>query len=111
MVTVATNSTGMIVMFSEGGSPTPPPGGNAFALTDVQYQTLKALDATPNGGITFDGTNFAALPFVPPVQLDMSNINNLDKLTKAIGLTIASLTGHTPAEVVAAFKTAWNSLP
>lgn len=47
----------------------------------------------------------------PPAPIDLSDLDNLEKTIKAIGLTIAALTGKTPAQVKAAFKTAWQSLP
>jgi len=53
------------------------------------------------------------LAFVPPVVpvVDISNIDNLPKYVRAIGLMIANFTGKTPAQVKAAFLAAYNSLP
>jgi len=97
-------------MESETASPTPPPGGTLYALTPAQRAAFLTLSAMPNGGITFDGATFSALPFIPPIPFDYSNFDNLDKSLKAIGLVIANFTGKTPAQVKAAFLIAYQSL-
>ena len=108
---IVTNSASLIVMSSDSGFPTPPAGGRLFTLTQDQAQTLTALSAQPNGGISFDGAAFTTVPYVAPTPFDFSNIDNLDKTFRAIGLMIANFTGKTPAQVKQAYLNAWNALP
>lgn len=49
-------------------------------------------------------------PPPPPPPFDFSNLDNLDKTLKAMGLVIANFTGKTPAQTKAAFLTAYQSL-
>lgn len=62
---------------------------------------------------TLDSTTAEVAAFFLPLSVppDMSNIDNLPKAIRAIGLMIANFTGKTPAQVKAAFLTAYNSLP
>lgn len=52
-----------------------------------------------------------AAPIIVPTPPDMSVFENIPKSTKALGLALAVLTGKTPAQVLAAYRTAWDSLP
>jgi hypothetical protein len=108
---IVTNASGLIVMVSENASPTPPDGGALYTLTNAQRMTLVAMAQQPNGGITFDGTTFAALPLVPSPVIDLSEADNLDKVLKAILYAAGGMAGKTPAQTRAAFKTAWQALP
>ena len=112
VVNIATNSTGLIVMGSDTASPTPPAGGTLYTLTENQRLALQTIVSAPNGGITFDGTTFAALPFVPPVFPDPSDANNLPQALKAVLIASAILSGKPQPAVAgrAAFLTAWQSL-
>lgn len=47
----------------------------------------------------------------PPPPLDISDINNLDKALKALGLLIAQYTGKTPAQVRTDFMAIYRGLP
>lgn len=60
---ICTDVDGNVVMYSTG-SPEPPLGGSLYVLTDEQDAQYRALAAQPNGGMTFDGESFTALP--PP---------------------------------------------
>jgi hypothetical protein len=108
---IATDSTGLIVMASDGGTPTPPPGGTLYTLTNAQKIVLVELAQQPNGGISFDGTTFTALPFVAPPAIDPSNADHLEKALKAILYASGGMAGKTPAQSRSAFKTAWEALP
>ena len=108
---IVTNASGQIVMVSESASPTPPDGGALYTLTNAQRTTLVALSQQPNGGITFDGETFAALPFVPLPVVDLSDAETLEKAMKAILYAAGGMAGKTPAQSRAAFKTAWQALP
>jgi hypothetical protein len=60
----------------------------------------QAIDA----GVTIE----AADPLLPPT--DYSDINNLDKTIKAIGLTIAEVSGKTPIQIRDIFKAKYETL-
>lgn len=45
----------------------------------------------------------------PPI--DFSDVDNVEKALKALGLVCAAWNGKTPAQLKTAFKTAWDSLP
>lgn len=45
----------------------------------------------------------------PPI--DRSDMDNIEKSLKALGLVMASWNAKTPAQLKAAFKAAWDSLP
>lgn len=47
----------------------------------------------------------------PRPPIDFSNVDNVEKALKALGLVIAAWNGKTPAQLKDAFKTAWDSLP
>jgi hypothetical protein len=46
-----------------------------------------------------------------PLPIDLSDLDNLDKVIKAIGLTIAQVTNTPVATVKQIFKTKYQSLP
>lgn len=108
---IIVNGGGKIIMWSENASPTPGAGQTLVALTDDQAVTLRHLEDTPNGGLQYDAVNgITALPFAAPVLPDLSNIDNLDRTFRALGLMISNFTGKTPAQVKQAFTTAYNSI-
>lgn len=47
----------------------------------------------------------------PKPPIDFSDVDNVEKALKALGLVTAAWNGKTPAQLKAAFKTAWDSLP
>ena len=47
----------------------------------------------------------------PRAPIDFSNVDNVEKALKALGLVCAVWNGKTPAQLKAAFKTSWDSLP
>ncbi len=114
---IVTDSTTLVVMVSENASPTPPAGGQLFALTNGQRAAYLAIAATPNGGIRYDGANFTALPVVPPVPFDF---DSADKALKALGLMLrdytngllaGTYTNKSIAQEKADFLAKYNSLP
>jgi len=50
-----------------------------------------------------------AKPKPPPI--DFSDVDNIEKSLKALGLVCAPWNGKTPTQLKASFKTAWESLP
>lgn len=46
-----------------------------------------------------------------PTPPDMADVDNLEKGLKALGLVMAQWAGKTPAQLKAAFKAAWETLP
>jgi hypothetical protein len=48
---------------------------------------------------------------LPPAPIDFSDVDNVEKALKALGLVVAAWNGKTPAQLKAAFKTAWDQLP
>lgn len=47
----------------------------------------------------------------PRPPIDFSNVDKVEKALKALGLVVAAWNSKTPAQLKAAFKTAWDSLP
>ena len=47
----------------------------------------------------------------PKPPIDISNVDNIEKALKALGLVCAAWNDKTPAQLKAAFKTAWDALP
>ena len=47
----------------------------------------------------------------PKPSIDFSDVDNVEKALKALGLVVAAWNGKTPAQLKAAFKTAWEGLP
>ena len=43
--------------------------------------------------------------------IDFSDVDNVEKSLKALGLVVATWNGKTPAQLKTAFKAAWDSLP
>jgi hypothetical protein len=109
--TICTDATGLVFMIGDNSFPEPPDGGSRYVLAPSQVAAYRALASSQNGGITFDGTTFAALPFVPPPAIDPSNSDNLNKQLKAILLAAAGMAGKTPAQAKQAFLAAWQALP
>ena len=46
-----------------------------------------------------------------PAPVDLADVDNVEKALKALGLVVATWTNHSPAQLKAAFRQAWNSLP
>jgi hypothetical protein len=107
---ICTNASGLVVMASERATPTPPAGGTLYQLDDTQGQSYLALAVQPNGGITYISGAFAALPYVAPVPVDYSNMDNCVQAVKAVMAVMAVWTGHTMPQAKAAFATAWNQV-
>ena len=49
-------------------------------------------------------------PDPPPPPTDQTDIDNLERAVKALGLVTATWAGKTPAQLKAAFRTAWGAL-
>lgn len=47
----------------------------------------------------------------PPPPIDLSDVDNLEKAVKALGLVVAQWNGKTVPQLKSAFKAAWESLP
>jgi hypothetical protein len=47
----------------------------------------------------------------PPAPVDFSDVDNVEKAIKALGLVVAQWANKTPAQLKTAFKAAWESLP
>lgn len=82
---VVRNSDNVIVMFSSG-LPEPGEGNRLIELNDAQWAEYEAVSAVRNGGVTFDGTSFVALPPPPPPPPPTAQ----DKLAAA-GLSVDEL--------------------
>lgn len=63
---VIRNSDNVIVMFSEDGKPEASDTQTAIDLSDDQADAFRAALSQPNGGVTFDGESFVALPATAP---------------------------------------------
>lgn len=63
---ITRNSDNVVVMFSDEGQPSAAADQTARDLTDGQREEFISLSRQANGGITFDGTTFAALPVPAP---------------------------------------------
>ena len=72
-----------------------------LAWVDVPDDTIAGFD-------TWDGAQ--VVKWVPPSPIDISNIDNLSRIMKALGLLVAQYAGKTPAQVKADFKTIFDSL-
>jgi hypothetical protein len=118
--TICTNAAGLVVMVSDG-LPTPPAGGARHVLTAPQEAAMAALNSSPHDGLTFVGGVFAARPYVPPPgPPDLSNIDNLDRAFRAMGLLLRDYTNalqagtHTQktiAQLKQDFAQKYNNLP
>jgi hypothetical protein len=47
----------------------------------------------------------------PPPPIDLSDLDNLEKAIKALGLVIADVSGRTPLQIKTLFKQKYDSLP
>ena len=78
------------------GASIPPSDDN---MDWVRYQEWLAAGNTPQAAD------------LDPVPLDQSDLANIQKHIKAAVLAAALMSGKTPAQAKAAFKTVWDSLP
>lgn len=63
---IVRNDDNAVLMYSEDGKPEADDTQTAIDLSDDQADALRAVLSQPNGGVTFDGTTFTALPEPPP---------------------------------------------
>lgn len=82
---IVRNSDNIVIMFSNG-TPEPGDGCRLVMLDDVQQTEFEALMDQSNGGVTFDGEIFTALPPPPPP----APLTPQQKL-EAAGLTVDEL--------------------
>jgi len=47
----------------------------------------------------------------PQPPIDFSDVDNVEKGLRSLGLVMATWSAKTPAQLKTAFRTAWNSLP
>jgi hypothetical protein len=81
---IVVDQTGLVLMWSDTGKPTPPSGATLIEISDEQ---AKAFASTPNTrGLVFNGASFTALPALPPPPP-----LNVDQKLALIGLTRAAL--------------------
>lgn len=73
---------------------------------NVQTGEHKVIDLTPE-----EEADALARTAAQPPPIDQSDIDNLQKALKALGLVCAAWNGKTVPQLKAAFKTAWDSLP
>ena len=83
---IVRNSDKLVVMFSEDGKPEASDAQTAIDLSDDQADAFRAALSQPNGGVTFDGTAFTALPEPPPPPPPTP-----EQRLAAAGLTVADL--------------------
>ncbi len=88
----------------DGISPSTLPVGRSVASIENVFVDIGWLW---NGGAPTN-PNPSPPPLPPP---DFSNLDNLDKTFRALGLMIANFTGKTPVQVKQAFQSAYQSLP
>lgn len=84
---IITDASGNVLMYSDSGTPSPPPNCNAVTLTNAQRTAFLAAQAAPNGGYQFVNGVLSTLPFVPVVAVVMTAVQKL----ATIGLTVADL--------------------
>lgn len=93
MINVCTDSTGKIIMFSNG-YPDPIDNGMRYTLTDEQQIVFEQLNSTTHGGIVFDGSEFSVLPaeevltsveLTPQQKLEAAGLT-VDELKQLLGL-------------------------
>lgn len=63
---ITNNGDNVVVMYSANGQPEAAADQTPHDLTEAQAESFLALLAQPNGGVTFDGELFAALPAPAP---------------------------------------------
>ena len=112
---LGTDSGGKVLLVGSGTDPSSMPiewNGIAITVSVLTPAQRTAFVALPveRGGTTFDGITFAPIPAVIPPPIDLSNVDNIEKALKALGLVCAAWNGKTPAQLKAAFKTAWDAL-
>jgi hypothetical protein len=101
---------GRVVMWSETSIPTPGAGQTRVTLTDTFRDQFIVAIATPNGGINYDAVQgITVLPFVPTVY-DFSNIDNLDRVLRAIGLMCGRWNGKSVAVIKSDFLRAYQDV-
>jgi hypothetical protein len=83
---IVRDADNVVVMCSINGSPEPDQGCHLVVLDEAQAADFDAVLAQPNGGVTFDGESFSALPAPPPPP----PLTPAQKL-EAAGLTVAEL--------------------
>ena len=76
--------------------------------TEVNCTTgeIKVIELTPE-----EEAAVLARAALQPPPIDFADVDNVEKALKALGLVCAAWNGKTPAQLKAAFKTAWDSLP
>jgi len=88
-------------------------------LTADQGQALKTIQNSDPASITFDGSGFTFTPRVAAQPIDLSNVDNLEKTLKAMGLLMrdycnslkaGTYTTKTVADLKADFSAKYNSL-
>lgn len=90
---VTRNDDNVVVMYSENGKPEAAANQTAYDLTPLQAEAFASMVAQPNGGLTFDGTTFAALPAPPPpVPVVSASPAQFRKELRAMGKLTAVLT-------------------
>ena len=97
---IVTDSTGLIVMISDG-QPTPPSGGTLYELTDAQEAERAAAFAVPNSGVMFDGSTFTIVPplvnkpvvSATPAQfrLELADLGKLDAVEALIAAQVKEI--------------------
>lgn len=111
MITLGVDAQSVVRLVTDGDVPTQWNGITLtkYILTDAQRQAFLALP--DRGGTTFDGQTFTAIAKPVVVPIDFSNIDNLDRALKALGLCIAQVGGLTVPQMKALFKQKWDALP
>lgn len=82
---VVRDSDNVVIMYSTG-YPEPGEGCTLVELSEQQSADLESLFSQPNGGVTFNGEMFTAIPPPPPP----APLTPQQKL-EAAGLTVAEL--------------------
>jgi hypothetical protein len=79
---------------------------------ETGFTVVDVTGNEPEIGDDFDGVTFIPAPpplVIPPI--DTSDLNNANKLLKAICIYFGGLAGKTPAEIRAGIKAVYDSLP
>jgi hypothetical protein len=88
----------------DGGPQWSPPPGSTAELAPMRCN----IGWTWNNGSPVDPN---PPPPPPTLTIDLSNTDNLDKVLRAICLMTGTWAGKTPAQIKAAFLSAWQALP
>lgn len=83
---IVRNDDNAVLMYSDDGKPEASDTQTAIDLSDDQADAFRAALSQPNGGVTFDGTAFTALPEPPPPPPPTP-----EQKLAAAGLTVAEL--------------------